>query len=724
MHLDDDESTKLKNWIIKKLEDNSDADADVLADYVLALVRSDEPDAQVQQTCVENLEDFLQGETASFVNAVFEVIRTKSYDSISGNSLTATAPSFAPAGVPGLGAPPSEQENRKRSYQDDDVTMGDAGSQYGRAGGRGNGRPMKQMRRGGNDYNQRGGRGGSYAHQQQQQQSQLPNFDPNNPMAAMFALQQMMGMQLPGMPQMPQMPMQQQPHQAKRPGQRCRNYDNKGYCVRGAACPYDHGGDNIVVPGTSDEYNPTNAMLSNEGQGSQGVERGRGRGRGRGDRGSYRGGRGGRADFSLAGPNHDHSITAVVVENIPEDKFNEGDVREFFSEFGSVDEITLQDFKRLAIIKYPDYESAKKAYDSPKVIFDNRFVKVYWYKPDALPRPRSEYQNGHKRDGPDVDMSEDNSEAQIDPEEFAKKQEEAQRQHEERQAQIKATETQRQALEAKIKAQAEERNKLLAKLAAKDKSKSGSTPDAGGNAMGGTEGGQNGESTDQTVALKAKLAALEAEARSIGINPDENADAPYAGYDRGRGGFRARGGRQPRGSWRGRGAFAGVRGGGVMRLDNRPKALAVVFPNSEDFNEGKDEALKQYLLFVSHLLVNLSQSQTLTNVQSDLMESASISTHPDRKDAAIVAFKERYKAEQFLLTAGKEIPHIGKCELNWVPNNQLSGTAAATVAGTPASSATDNSNGEADMEMEDERQQRGRGDNDYDVADDDDRWIQ
>ena len=36
-----------------------------------------------------------------------------------------------------------------------------------------------------------------------------------------------------------------------------------------------------------------------------------------------------------------------------------------------------------------------------------------------------------------------------------------------------------------------------------------------------------------------------------------------------------------------------------MRLDNRPKAVAVVFPNSEELTEGKDEALKQYLLFVS-----------------------------------------------------------------------------------------------------------------------------
>ncbi|GAB7337002.1 hypothetical protein MBLNU457_g2417t2 [Dothideomycetes sp. NU457] len=704
MHLDDDESTRLKNWIIKRLEDNSDADADVLADYVLALIRSDESDAQVKQTCVENLEDFLQGDTVSFVDGVFEVIRTKSYDSTSSNALTATAPSFTPAAGPGLGAPPSELDSRKRAYQDDDVTMGEAGSQYGRRGGRGNDRPMKQMRRG-NDYNQRGGRGGPYA--QQQQQPQMPNFDPNNPMAMAMAFQQLsqsMGLQFPGMPQLP-MPMPQQPHQAKRPGQRCRNYDNKGYCTRGAACPYEHG-DPIVVPGTTEEYDPNNAMIPNGGQGQQGFERGRGRGRGRGDRGSLRGGRGGRARSSLAGPNHDRSITTVVVENIPEEKFNEGDVREFFSEFGNIDEITLQDFKRLAIVKYPDYESAKKAYDSPKVIFDNRFVKVYWYRPEGLPRPRPDYQNGQNNNGPDVDMSDKRAEEQIDPVEFAKKQEEAQRQHEERLAQKQAAETQRQELEAKIKTQAEERAKLLARLAAKDKNKNGSTPEAGVSATGASEGAQSGETTDQTAALKAKLAALEAEARSIGINPDDSADPPYAGYGRGRGGFRARGGRQPRGSWRGRGAFAGARGGGVMRLDNRPKALAVVFPNSEDFNEAKDEALKQYLLF------------------SDLMESASISTHPDRKDAAIVAFKERYKAEQFLASAGREIPHIGKCELSWVPNNQLSGAAAATVAGnsTPASSTTETGFAEPDMEMDDERQQLGRG-GEYDVADDDDRWM-
>lgn len=42
---------------------SSDADSDVLADYVLALIRSDAPDDEIRQTSVENLEDFLREST-------------------------------------------------------------------------------------------------------------------------------------------------------------------------------------------------------------------------------------------------------------------------------------------------------------------------------------------------------------------------------------------------------------------------------------------------------------------------------------------------------------------------------------------------------------------------------------------------------------------------------------------------------------------------------------
>lgn len=86
MFLSDDDSAKLKQWIVNRLEDmyvsftlrfsflasscahgvpanscdSSDADSDVLADYVLALVKAEEPDDQVRANCLENLEDFLQ----------------------------------------------------------------------------------------------------------------------------------------------------------------------------------------------------------------------------------------------------------------------------------------------------------------------------------------------------------------------------------------------------------------------------------------------------------------------------------------------------------------------------------------------------------------------------------------------------------------------------------------------------------------------------------------
>lgn len=102
----------------------------------------------------------------------------------------------------------------------------------------------------------------------------------------------------------------------------------------------------------------------------------------------------------------------------------------------------------------------------------------------------------------------------------------------------------------------------------------------------------------------------------------------------------------------------------------------------------------------------------------DMMETANVSPHPDRKDAAVVAFQERYLAENFMNRA-KEIPHIGKVELAW---------AAAPVSSTPssftaASFGNGNGNGSAmDTSME-EVIDAGRADVDYDVADDDDRWL-
>ncbi|KAK8198693.1 hypothetical protein M8818_006560 [Zalaria obscura] len=712
MHLDDAESASLKTWIIKRLEDISDADSDVLADYVLALVKSDEPDEQVKQNCLDNLDDFLHEHTATFVNDVLAAITTKSFDPSKPqpSALQPTAPAFNPPSGPtaGVSGQNGAQNTRKRGFEDWDAQNGQ--QKYPR--GPGGDRPQKQMRRGG--FEQRGrGRGAHQGmpHQGFQQQGLpqmptpppgMPPFDPNNPLATLLAMQAM-GFMPPSASPTGFGQQGQGQQQQRRTGERCRDYDNKGFCALGVTCPYEHGNE-VVVPGQGgqvEEYDPSNASLQQQGYDNRG---GRGRGRGRGNRGEFRGGRGGggnrggRADFSSAAPNFDKRITSVVVEQIPEEKFNEEAVREFFAQFGDVEEVQMQAYKRLAVVKYADFDAAKSAYESPKVIFDNRFVKVYWYKPDRPPRGGEGWQNGGRAkggEGEDTEMGgadAQREEEKLDPEEIRKRQEEAQRLHEEKQQKLAAANAAREELERKMKAQAEERQKLLEKLAAKERARSGTgTPVAGGAADG-----EDKKPSSQTETLRAKLAELEREAQSMGIDPnaEEQAWGGFPARGRGRGGYRGRGGFQSRGGWRGRGGFA-PRGGAVMRLDNRPKNVAVALPGGEEWGPDKDEALRQYLLF------------------SDMMESADVQPHPERKDAALLAFKERYLAENFMAMA-KDIPHIGKVELNWVAN--APGASAVGSVATPAAS-TENGHGTKEVRME-EAQDYGRAEVDYDVAED------
>lgn len=361
------------------------------------------------------------------------------------------------------------------------------------------------------------------------------------------------------------------------------------------------------------EYDPKNAMVGAETSTNAHTspERGRrgfrGRFRGRGDRGGHSN-RNYRASFSHAGPNGDRSITSVVVEQIPEDKFDEQTVRDFFSEFGQITEVNMQAYKRLAIVKYEDYFSAKRAYESPKVIFDNRFVKVYWYKPDSVPVPP---ESSHGRKGSQGEPATKLDEEMIDPAEFERKQAEAQKSYEEKTKKLREAESQREELDKKLKMQAEERKRLLEKLSAKVVEKgalSSPTADKGvedpGTNAAASDNAEDPKKSAQTEALKQKLAELEAEAESMGINPQESYLSNGYSSERGRGGSRGRGpsfarGRgnpyraSPRG---GRGAFYGpIRGGAVKRLDNRTKKVAV---SGVEFGTERDEALRQHL-FVS-----------------------------------------------------------------------------------------------------------------------------
>ena len=236
--------------------------------------------------------DFADGyllslDTAGFVDEIFLAIRTKSY--VPGYIVSPTSslpsPPFAapldPSTVYGSitqrssgygGAP---QQSRKRSYNDGLGTRGGFDSHYGR-----NDRQMKQMRRGDTGS----GKGDSFQGRNDfqppgllpglqspstpglpgmlQQLPGMPPIDFTDPIAAMLSMQ---ALGFPGMPQLPQSPTgllqpmdtswtNSDPSATNKITARCRDYDTKGFCTRGNACPFDHGDNHIVVPGQDGWY--------------------------------------------------------------------------------------------------------------------------------------------------------------------------------------------------------------------------------------------------------------------------------------------------------------------------------------------------------------------------------------------------------------------------------------------------------------------------------------
>jgi hypothetical protein len=294
----------------------------------------------------------------------------------------------------------------------------------------------------------------------------------------------------------------------------------------------------------------------------------------------------------------------------------EEQVRDFFSQFGTILEITLQQFKHLAIVKFDNYLSARSAWKSPKPVFDNRFVKVYWFKPGSTDIPGGG-PSTVKREGSPTPTK---SDPDFDHEEFSRQQVLAQEAHEEKLKKRLETENARQALEKQKeelrKRQDEEKAKLMAKLAEKGDdvkpAKSGIVTDAKPHTNG--INGTDTKDTARTQALRNQLAALEEEARTLGIDPDAVEESSMSfprgrGRGRGRGSYHGRGSYLPSGGYlesaydpSHRGAYHGGYGGGrgrgtigssVMRLDNRPKSVAV---SGAEFDDAKGEALREYLL--------------------------------------------------------------------------------------------------------------------------------
>ncbi|UKZ73616.1 hypothetical protein TrVFT333_001264 [Trichoderma virens FT-333] len=681
----EEDAPLLKTWIVKRIENTSDADSDVLADYVIALLKHDGDADSVRQLCEAEIPDFLTEDPKAFLDDVFQAIAYKSYrpgapppPKPAANAIGAAAPPL-PAFSGVQSAAPHQGGSRKRGLPDDMDYEGQQAA-YGRG--------YKQARRGSNHGRMDDSTMGGYV--SVDSMPGMKHFDPKSALETIMQMQAM-GLPYPGMAEfMAQMPPVGGGRHSQRRRGRCRDFDTKGYCSRGNQCMYDHGNSSVYVPpmfSGVEEYDPNNAVLGMSGQAANPYSfpmdmMGRGRGR-----------------SGREGPVNDRTKSTIVVENIPEENFDENEVRVFFSQFGEVVDVSMQPYKHLAIVKYDKWASANAAYRSPKVIFDNRFVKVFWYKEEGVKAPSSTAGNG---DGVLSKINGDGSavptepEAEIDMEEFQRKQEEAQKQYQEREAKRTDLERQRQELEKQqqelLARHREESERLKARLA----EKSGATTDA--KATG---------SSSSTDMLRAQLAALEQEAKILGIDPDAAEDG--SGYSsRGRG-YRGRGGRgSDRGfAPRGRGSFRGQAGRHAAyaqySLDNRPRKLAVA---GVDFTPAdKDEALR-------HFLLNLGEFESV--------ETAASVTY--------VSFQDRKTAERFYYSLnGKELPGVsGTLELSWI-NTPLPPVGSSKknedAEDGDAMAGLNDDEGNADAGSPEEHMRERQVDMDYDVGDEE-GWVE
>jgi hypothetical protein len=89
MLLRDEDTAAFKKWLEPKLDkvyvqaaqavafrlnsdiNSSDADAEVLADYVVALVTANETEGSIRENCVESLSDFLQDSTNNLSHELY-----------------------------------------------------------------------------------------------------------------------------------------------------------------------------------------------------------------------------------------------------------------------------------------------------------------------------------------------------------------------------------------------------------------------------------------------------------------------------------------------------------------------------------------------------------------------------------------------------------------------------------------------------------------------------
>ncbi|CAI6232736.1 unnamed protein product [Periconia digitata] len=593
MLLEEDEKPGFKQWLLPKLEVISDASPEVLADYAIALVTSGGSVEVVKRNAVEALSEFLHDYAGPFVDEAVAGIQRKSWavkaelgkkSSVrTGSRTTGTkaiasplvgrrgqarkagvkledqptsTPQDPPTGPAALRTQPTTlkpydhkynnqgEKPRKRKLDAEipnnhvQARQSPIANQHARPAKRQSVQQVGNLPR---DHIHTGGNGRTAQFHNPNRfptattgfaptlstSFASPQIDFSNPAAFATHMVNMLNMRLSAMNTTTAGPGGV-PHSSIN-SMRCRSLDLQGFCILGIACPFDHTG--MPATGGVPGYDPNNPSLAVQAKAA--TSNTHSASSRYGEPKIFQGGR-----HAIAGRPLN---TKLVVEHIPENCFTVNHVRQFFAQFGNIIDVQLQNPNRLATIEFENHDMAQRAYDSPRVIFNNRFVRLYWHK------TRQADDNG--------------STAARYGEAFERQQDKAQKAFQERQKRLKEKDAKTEEIERKLQAKEEEIKRLRRNIAEKTSDK------------------HEKERLMSESAILTDLSLLQAEAEGLfAARRDSNASSAGAGgfvrrFDRGRG-----------------------RGGklrcAVKRVDNRPRRLAIagIEPGSE-----RDYAIKSYL---------------------------------------------------------------------------------------------------------------------------------
>ncbi|KAJ7835298.1 hypothetical protein B0H13DRAFT_215950 [Mycena leptocephala] len=228
----------LKPWLVRTLEPICDAEPGALADYILALLKHNVPEAEMRKELAVQLDEFLEKECPPFIDTLFTVLRTKSYLPYGTSPSTSAFPTNpADTGIPiPLDIPTSStspDRTRKRSF-DSDERDGRPPAKGPRLSSEGQFSRYSNGRGGGPDSRSTGGWGARV------ERPPVNGYRDSAPQSNPGSIG-LNGGQMNGRRPQPYLP----------PDQKrgiCRDYHNNGYCSRGAYCKFSHG-DDAVVPG-------------------------------------------------------------------------------------------------------------------------------------------------------------------------------------------------------------------------------------------------------------------------------------------------------------------------------------------------------------------------------------------------------------------------------------------------------------------------------------------